>query len=190
MARNYYTNGETMVKVKGRADSSIANLSDLGLCDSPIRIQIMTNRLNIKVDAYGDGPPESQFMGAGAMIYMTLVHFDPDVLEACLQESWGSSPGVGLLGHAGSLMGNGLPRFGAGGVLGNHFVGLNLISATGQRPWRFYHCSLADNPIEFPIGAERSLIQLTWQAFPYSADPWNSGNGSYGVPIYDHTADT
>ncbi len=189
MSRNYYVNGETMVKVKGRSDSTIANITELGLTDHSIRIAIQNHRLRIRVDAYGDGPPESQFMGAGATVQMTLVHFDSDVLDFCVQEAWGSTPGFGQMGHAGSLMGNGLPRFGPGGVNGNHFIGLNLISAPGKRPWRFYYAALADNPIDFPIGTERSLITLNWEAFPYSVDPWNNGNGSYGVQIWDNIAD-
>lgn len=190
MARNYYVEGESMVMVKGRSDSIIANLSELGLTSEPIRISVQNHRLNIRVDAYGDGPPESQFMGAGATIQMTLVHFDKTVLNFCIQEAWGASPAFGALGHAGSLMGNGQPRFGPGGINGNHFIGLNIISALGQLPWRFFYASLADNPMVWPLGTERSLVQLTWQAFPYSIDPWNGGNGSFGVPIWDHTADT
>jgi len=129
-------------------------------------------------------------MGAGATVNMTLVHFDRDILDFCVQEAWGSSPAFGALGHAGSLMGNGLPRFAPGGFRGNHFIGLNLASALGQLPWRFLYATLADNPMEFPIGTERSLVQLKWQAFPYSIDPWNGGNGSFGTPIWDRTLDT
>ncbi len=189
MPRLYYINGETMVKVKGRTDSSIAALSDLGLAEDSITFSINNERDDIRVDAYGNAPPESQAMGAWAEVQMTLVHFDPDVLVACIRESWGSSPGEGMLGHAGSLMGNGLARFGPGGALGWHFVGLNLISAVGASPWRFLNAYLADSPITWPLGTKRSLVQLRWKAVPYSIDPWNNGNGSFGVPIYDRTAD-
>lgn len=189
MARNYYINGETMVAVKGRSDSSIANLTNLGLCTDEIQVQVQSHRLAIRVDAYGDGPPESQFMGAGATVVTNLVHFDSDVLEACLQEAWGSSPALGALGHAGSMMGNGLPRFGPGGITGNHFVGLNILSALGKQPWRFLNTCLADNPIRWPLGTERSIVSCNWQAFPYSVDPWNNGQGSFGVPIWDHQSD-
>src|SRR4051812_1952788 len=116
MTRNYYVNGETIIKVKGRSDSSIANLTELGLTDHSIRISIINHRLKIRVDSMGDAPPESQFMGAQATVNMTLVHFDSDVSDFCVQESWGNSPAFGQLGHAGSLMGNGLARFAPGGV--------------------------------------------------------------------------
>lgn len=189
MTRGYYVNGETMVKVKGRSDSTIANLSELGLTDHSIRIGIQNHRLKIRVDTMGDAPPESQFMGASASVTTVLVHFDSDILDFCIQEGWGSSPAFGQLGHAGSLMGNNKARFAPGGVDGNHFIGLNIISARSMRPWRFYFTTLADNPIEFPIGTERSLVTVNWDALPYSTDPWNNGNGSYGIPIWDHTAD-
>lgn len=190
MGRNYYVNGETMMKVKGRSDSSIGSLSDLGLNADSVVVQVMNMRLDIIVDAYGKAPPETQFMGAFAECTHTLVHFDRSVLNTCIQEGWGSSPALGQLGHAGSLMGNGLARFAAGGVNGNHFIGLNIISALGADPWRFLHAVLAESPVTFPLGTERSLVGLRWKSVPYSIDPWNNGNGSYSVPIWDHTADT
>lgn len=190
MARQYFVMGESMVLVKGRSDSAIGTLTQLGLCSESIRITIEQERKPIIVDAYGSKPPESQFFGAMARIQMTLVHFDPAVLEVCLQESWGSSPAAGQLGHAGSLMGNGLALFAAGGVNGNHFISLNIQSATGQTSWNFPCAYLADNPMEWPLGTEKSLVSLTWESIPYSVDPWNSGNGSYGVPIYTHTLST
>lgn len=190
MARQFYTNGESMVAVKGRSDSIIGTLTNLGLTDSPIQISVEYKDLPIKVDAYGDVPPESQAMGAYAHISMTLVHFDPTILEFCVQEAVGGAPAAGQLGHAGALFGNGLPRFAPGGAFGNHFIGLNIISAAGAQPWRFLYAKLAENPLMWPLGAERSLVQLKWTAYPYSIDPWNGGQGSYGVPIYDHISDT
>lgn len=190
MPRAYYINGETMIKVKGRSDSEIGSLTDLGLCSDSISVRIESDRKPIIVDAYGSKPPESQFFGAMAAVSHTLVHFDPVILNVCLRESWGSSPALGAMGHAGSLMGNGLARFGPGGVFGNHFIGLNIISALGAPVWRFLNSYLADNPIEWPLGTEKSLVRCDWQAVPYSIDPWNNGNGSYGVQIWDQTADT
>lgn len=190
MARNYYTNGEQMTYVKGRSDlAAIAARTELGLTDQSIRIGIRTNRLKIRVDAMGDAAPESQFMGASATIAMALVHFDYDVLEACIQESWGSSPAVGALGHAGSLMGNSKALFAPGGVNGNHFISVNIVSALGMRSWRFFYSTLSENPVEFPIGTERSLVSLNWDVLPYSIDPWNNGQGSYGITLFDHGND-
>jgi hypothetical protein len=190
MTRAYYVNGETMTLVKGRSDSTINELTELGMSQESISITIQSERRPIIVDAYGGKPPESQFFGAMAAVSMSLVNFDPDILEFCLTESWGSSPGVGQLGHAGALLGNGLARFAPGGVNGNHFIGLNIQSALGTQPWRFLYAYLADNPIDWPIGAEKSIVRTSWESIPYSPDPWNNGNGSYGVQLYDHTLDS
>ena len=180
-----------MAAVKGRADLPlISSLTELGLAQDSIQIQVTANRKNIRVDAYGDSPPEQQFFGAGASINMTLIHFDAAVLDQCLSESFGGAPTAGTLGVAGGLMGNGVTRFAPGGAAGWHFVGLNLISSAGQRPWRFLNTCLSDNPIQFPIGTEVSAVQTNWQAFPYSVDPWNGGLGSYSVPLWDYVLDT
>jgi hypothetical protein len=74
-------------------------------------------------------------------------------------------------------------------AVGNNYIGLNLQSAIGQQPWRFLYAYLANNPLQWPIGAERSVVPLTWYAVPYSVDPWNNGQGSYGVAVWDHTLD-
>ena len=190
MSRSYYVEGEAMVLVKGRSDSTIGTLSQLGLCSDSIRIQLDYKHLAIDVDAYGQVPPENQAMGMMARIDMTLVHFDYTVLAACVQEATGGAPAEGQLAHAGALMGNGLARFAPGGAAGNHYIGLYIQSAIGQQPWRFYYTYLANNPLTWPLGAERSLVRLTWLAVPYSADPWNGGAGSYGVVLYDHQLDT
>jgi hypothetical protein len=189
MARNYYLNGESMVAIKGRADCPYPSLTNLGLTDSPIQLSIDYRHLLIRVDAYGDCPPEIQSFGSFAYIAMTLVHFDYDVLMFTVAEAMGSSPGEGMLGHAGTLMGGGLARFGAGGINGWHYVGLNVISATGKPPWRFLNSVLFEQPLSFPLGTERSLVGVRWASIPYSVDPWNGGLGSYGVPIYDHNLD-
>src|SRR5678816_1194987 len=110
MARNYFVEGEAMVLVKGRSDSAIANLSQLGLTSDQIVISVEYKHLEIGVNAYGYVPPEMQGMGMFARINMTLVHFDPTVLAACVGEALAGAPAFGQLGHAGALMGNGLAR--------------------------------------------------------------------------------
>lgn len=189
MARAYYTNGESMVLVKGRSDSTIGTLSQLGLTDSPIEILLDYKHLSIGVDAYGYVPPELQGMGMMARINMQLVHFDENILQACVQESL-AAPAEGQLGHAGALIGNGQPLFTPGVLTGNKFISLNIQSAIGQQPWRFPTCCLLEQPLRWPLGAERSLVKISFLAVPYSADPWNNGNGSYGVTLYDHVLDT
>ena len=189
MARSYYIEGEAMVLVKGRSDSAIGTLTQLGLTSEPIRVTEEYKHLEIGVDAYGYVPPEIQGMGMVARVDMTLVHFDAAILQACIAESL-SAPAEGQLGHAGALVGNGQARFAPGVLTGNHYIGLNIQSAIGQQAWRFLYSVLLGTPTVWPLGAERSLVRASWLAVPYSADPWNNGTGSYGVTVWDHSLDS
>lgn len=186
MARQFYINGESMILVKGASNTAIGTLSQLGLTSDPIQVSVEYRTLEIQVDAYGRVPPEAQSMGMVARIQMNLVHFDVSVLNACIQATNANAPAVGALGHAGTLMGGGVARF----QPGNNYIGLNIQSAIGTQPWRFYYAYLANNPLQWPLGAERSIVPLTWYAVPYSVDPWNNGQGSYGVVLWDNTLDT
>lgn len=202
MSRSYFVNGETMVYVKGRSDSAIASLSELGLTDEQGIVTISLNFAHeeINVDAWRGAPAEMQWMLADATITMTLINFDYNVLNTCLLLSMGGAPGmnVGQMGRAGQLMGNGLPRFApapnggaasTGTNAGNNYIGLNLSSPVGQLPWRFFFAYLAQPPINIPLGTQKSLMRLTWRAIPYTTDPWGNGTGAYAYPLFDHTLD-
>lgn len=184
MGRAFYIEGECMVLVKGPSNSTIGTLSQLGLTSDPIEVVQDYRHLPIDVNAYGQVPPEIQAMGMMARVTMNLVHFDPTVLATCVQLAQ-QAPAEGQLGHAGALMGNGLARF----AVGNNYVGLNLQSAIGAQPWRFLYTLLIGQPLSWPLGAERSIVRVSFQAVPYSQDPWNGGTGSYGVTLWDHTLD-
>lgn len=190
MARDFQINGETMVYVKGAANTAIANLTELGLAVDQVRITPNFRHLDIKVDAWGgsDGPPaDVQWMLMDVMIQMTLVHFDYDVLEHCLQLSAGGpNAAFHTMTRAGARLGNNFARFEAG----NRYIGLNLASPQGQRPWRFYFAYLASQPVTIPLGVERSLVPVTWRAIPYTQDPWGAGLGAEGNVIWDHVLDT
>lgn len=186
MARNYYINGESMVMVKGGSGSAISETAQLGLSDGPIRISIEFRHKDIQVDAFGgEVPPEVQWMLASATISMTLVHFDIDVLEACIQESMSSSAADGTMSRAGELMGGGVDRFGAGWS----YISLGILSPVASEPWRFYASYLTGNPITVPLGIEKSLVQMNWRAIPYQLDPWGNGTGAQGAILYDHGTD-
>ena len=190
MARDFFVNGQTMVWVKGRSDSSIANLSELGLSSDQIRITPVFRHRDINVNAWGDAPPEIQFMLAEVRISLTLIHFDPDILETCLMESMAGAPSFGALPAAGARMGNNLPRFSPGGANGNHFIGLNLSSVVEGRPWRFLTAYLTSPPVDIPLGTDRTAIVTNWRAIHFDTDLWNAGLGSYGKFIWDRTLDT
>lgn len=188
MARDYYVNGESMVQVKGAAGSAIANLSQLGLTDDAIKVTPAFKFQEVSLDAWGNQkvPNEIQFMLASLTIRMNLVHFDKDILNACLQESVGGASAFGTMKRAGTRLGNSAARFAAT----NHFIGVNITSPVAALPWRFLHCYMPDVPFEFPLGTERSIVPVTFVCIPYLADPWNSGQGAEGVVLWDHGSDS
>jgi hypothetical protein len=191
MARDFFINGESLVLVKGRADSSIGTLSQLGLTDGPIRVRLESRYLEIQVDAWGSEiPAEVQYKLSAVDISMNLVHLDRDVLDVCLMESMGGAPVIGQTARAGARLGNGLGRFAAGGALGNHYIGLNITSPVASKPWRFFFTYLVGPPMEFPLGTERSIVTLNWRAIPYTTDPYGAGTGAYGASIWDYTLET
>jgi hypothetical protein len=188
MARDFYINGEALVRVKGHSASLIANVSELGLSNAQIRVTPQFRHKDIGVEAWGDAPPEVQVMLGTVSVTMTLVHFDPDVLNECLRLSQaGPSAGnPGVLPHAGTRLGGGVARF----APGNNFMGLNISSTAALRPWRFFFSYLTGPPMEFPLGNEKSIVTLNWRVIPYTIDPWNSGLGAFGSVLYDNGADS
>ena len=83
-------------------------------------------------------------------------------------------------------MGGGWPRFNSN----NHYIGLNIASPVGIEPWRFYFAYLANNPYEFPLGTEKSVVKLNWRIVPYTEDPWGNGTGAQGTVLFDNVLDT
>ena len=174
MARDFYINGETLVKVKTRTVASGnedveesligSNLFELGLTDGLIRITPTFKRKDIYVDDYGPGvPAETMTLMAEASVEMTLIQFDQDILDLVIGESTGGSLAGSFQQGAGVLMGNDAELFDED----CYYVSLNLLSPVESKPWRFPTCYLADRPFMFPLGTEKSAVQLTWRAVPY-----------------------
>jgi len=188
MARDFQINGPCLVQVKGSSSSAIGTLQQLGLSDQPIVVSIIDRRLDIQVDAWGQVPPEVQFMNAEALVQMTLVHYDRTILNACVAESMaGANAGaVGTLPVTGARMGNNAARFAAT----NHYIGLNLTSPVGGLPYRFFYSFLTGPMAEVPVGAERSIVRLNWRVIPYTTDPYGNGAGAGGQALWDNTLDT
>jgi len=191
MSRDLFVNGETMVYVKGRADSGIGAIQQLGLAEGPIKVSLDFKHKDVNLDAWGgEVPAEVQFMLASASVSMSLIHFDRSILDVCLMESMAGAPAIGQLRRAGSRMGNNLPRFAGGGELGNHYIGLNLSSPIGNKPWRFFYSYMTGPPIDFPLGTEKSVVGVNWRVIPYIQDPWNGGLGADGAILWDHILDS
>ncbi len=184
--RDLFINGESMVSVKGNTNTSIALLTQLGLSDGDIKVSLQSSFDDVQVDAWGGKMPmEVQYKLTAANLTMTLVHFDRDVVNACIRESMGGTGAIGQVGRAGTRLGGGAARF----AVNNHFIGLNILSPVGNIPWRFYYAYLADSPLEFPLGTTRSVIQMQWRVIPYTQDPWGGGTGSLNSPLWDHVLD-
>ena len=193
MARDFFINGETLVSVKGRADSAIGTLQELGLSDTHIRVTPDFRHHELFVDSWGEVPVDVQFMGATVTIAMTLIHLDRDVLDACLIESMAGAGagGVGALPRAGQRLGNNKDLLAAGGLGdGNNFISLNLSSPVAGKPWRFQSSFLASPPMDMPLGTHKSIVHLTWKAIPYVKDPYGNSTGSEGHVLWDHVLDT
>lgn len=180
MARGYYTNGETLVQVKG-SPQSISKVTPLGIASESIKITPHYKHFDLKVDDFGpDIPPEVLWNLTDATIQMTLVHFDPAILSICVAESaCGGTEGVMI--SAGTPMGGGKPLYNPA----NHYITLYLSTNGGgttgnAAPWKFPTAYLSVTPFMWPIGVERSLVELTWRAIPYvpqgSSSSTNSDN--------------
>src|SRR5436309_431633 len=138
MARDFTIPGESLVSVKGNVTTTISSLTQLGLADSEIRVTPVFKHRDITVNAWGEAPPEIQWMLGWATIRMTLIHVDTAVLQAVVAESMcapsgGGPTAFGQMGRAGSRMGGGGARF----APGYRFVGLNISAPISGLPWRF-----------------------------------------------------
>lgn len=184
MARAFQVPGECLVLVKGNVASSIPTLSELGLSEGPIQVVPRYVHSPIVLDAHGHVPVENQMMLCDAAISMALINYDNAVLQACLQEA-AAGVAAGTQPRAGTLMGGGVARF----AVGNHYIGLNLTSPVMNFPYRFLYAMIMGSP-RFPMGTEKSVVQINFQAVAYMVDPWNGGLGASGSVVWDNTLDT
>jgi hypothetical protein len=125
-------------------------------------------------------------MLAEVVIPMRLVHFDLTILRACMAESMAGAVTDGTLKRAGARMGNNSLLFSAT----NHFISLSITSPDGAFPWRFRSAFLSTTPVTFPVGTEKTVVQMNWRVVPYQIDPYGGGTGAEGLVLWDHTADT
>jgi hypothetical protein len=124
-------------------------------------------------------------MGMEVSLRMTLVHYDPIVVGACIAHAVGAAPELGLIGEAGTLGAAGTPLLAKG-----HALRVNLICGNDS-PWRFYKCYLDGNPFEAPLGVERTLLQINWRCLPVAQSGFVLGRGyiqepkSRGAKVWD-----
>lgn len=208
MARSWFIFGETLVKVNGstggfldQALQTLTNTWELGLSVDPIRVTPRFVQQGIHCDDFGPDIPADiiQYL-ADATIHMRLVHYDPVVLARCVSESLATLvvnqniPNDGTLGPAGQPLGAGVQW----GTPGNRYIQLNLYGAQPSPGsvlgnfLQFPTAILAEQPIEYPLGTEKSIVALTWKAIPYApiligknqkvVEPTSSGNEIWTYP--------
>lgn len=199
MARDFFISGETLVRVKGSTNGALqtASVQDLGLAEEGIVITPRFVRKEIFIDEFGpEIPVELMSLLADVTVSMTLIQFDPVVLDACLSEAMGgpapegtNTPGnyAGIFKAAGSMLGRNSEIF----ENGCHYISLNLLSPVLNYPWRFFTSTLTDDPVSIPLGTKRSAVALKWRCIPYQLagnDEENDTSASNG--IWDHELDT
>jgi hypothetical protein len=188
MARDFVISGECLIRVKGSSSSAIASVSDLGLAEKEVRIIPRFIHTDVNIDDFGPEIPAEVLANlAEVMIRFTLVHFDQSVLEACISESLGGASTFGTLPGAGIPLGRGAAPFSAN----CHYISLNLLSQVLNKPWRFLTTYMPRNPVEYPIGTERTKADVIFRAIPYQA--YNSLNQelvSKNAVLWDRNLDT
>lgn len=191
MSRDFYINGESLIRVRSRSDSAIGTIQELGLTEGPIRISPTYRHKDINVDAWGgEIPAEVQFMLAECTISLSLIHFDVSILATCQALSKGFLPTAnpltqdGTFARAGQRLGNNTARF----LPGNNYIGLNITSPVSAYPWRFLNTYIT-NPLDWPLGTEKSVLTVNFRCIPYTQDPYGGGTGAYGYILWDHLTD-
>lgn len=198
MSRDFIVPGPCMVYVKGedKPGSGLRQRKELGLSEGPIQVSLNIRHKKIMASDYGsEVPAEMLWMLVDATIQMSLVHYDVNVLDDCIKASMaGSSPS--------SLNGAGIPMGGNVDNLdeGCHYISLNLYpvgtpTAVVISPYRFFSSFLTGSFGAIPLGTERSVIPLTWQAIPYKALPIPSDGSvpeltSANAILYDRSLDS
>lgn len=172
MARGFVINGETLVAVAGNLVPLAGPIFvELGLAQDAVRVVPRFYHEDLYVDDFGPRvPAEVMHMLVDINVYMTLVHYDNAVLNACVRESMAGS----IDNPAGVPMGRGQPLYGPG----NHYMTLVLFSPVLGQPWVLNTCYLTGQPLEIPLGTSRTLASLAWRAIPYAVPTRPPGSTS------------
>lgn len=190
--REYQVFGEFMVYVFG-GGGLYDDLTELGLTSESIVVRPRYFHQPVLASDFGrDTPADVLFMGGYVDLYMTLVHFDFEVLQECMGLALGNGGTAdGTFGPMGQPLGGG----GSPGSTVNNFVSVNLMPLGGAgtiaQPWRFRQCYINGDPLEIPMGTEKSMVRINWRCIPLVV-PSSSGDwdvSSDGAVIFDHELD-
>jgi hypothetical protein len=195
--RQFVYPGPFIVRVKGGLQYSggpIALVSDLGLTEGPITFTPKFNHRDMLVDDYGPFVPAAvQSQMTSVDVSFTLIHYDQEVLQICIESSMGNATGAPSRspvagGVAGTFVGQGRPLDAGRNMFmsGNCMISLNLFSiSSGTIPIRVRSTYLT-NQVPFQLGTEVQAVQLTWRGIPYQPPLLSGGEVvSGGIVIHD-----
>lgn len=203
MPRGFQIHGESLVTVRMLTPSSIGKTpttQELGLATDSIVVKYDYSFKDLKVNAWGFVPPDTQNMGFVALITMSLIHWDEAVLTQCINNSLGGAPSYGTRSFAGATLGGGEAQFGGESLFSNFLIslGVNNRGLYGRgipAPYRFLYTHLINPPTEIPIGTKTSVINLNWRAIPYTPDPYYYRQiggieivGGYNADVFDRVS--
>lgn len=175
MPRDFVISGEALVTVFGGGalvdTDGNQTLQELGLAAEGIRVVPKYAHKEIHHDAFGpDIPGDIMTQLAEVSIYMTLIHYDTDILDFCMANATGGIhndrpvfPEAGVLAPSGTLLGRGVPLTDPKNLL----IRVGLQSPILLEPWRFLACYIDTQPLEIPLGTEKTLVKLRWRCIPY-----------------------
>ena len=157
MSRGYYIAGNALVTVQQPAaapGSTLLTSQELGLADGPIKVRPRFRHYDIKADDFGgEVPPSVLWMLGECFLDMILVHVDMTILDLCVREAMGGQEPTALAG--------------AGTPMDGHYVVVTVQGQGAGNSYSIANAYLADDPIEVPLGAERSLVRCKWRGIPY-----------------------
>lgn len=192
MTRAFQYPGEWLVQVKGGrhfgSGQPITMVSDLGMAQGPVTFMPKFYHRPMNVDDYGPNVPAAvQTMMSEVDVSMTLIHFDANVLDICMDEAMGGGGFQQTQGAAGFFTGQGKPLDGGRNIFmsGNHMISLNLFNiASGQLPIRVRSTYLADR-LPFPLGTDAQAMQVTFKGLPYLPPLLSGGAVTSGGVLID-----
>lgn len=147
--RDFEVIGETLVKVRcgahlsgvwhsgqtigddlGGRGKTLHLVNELGLTDGPIKISLIGHHEDMRADSFGPkAAPDVMYNYGEAKIDMTLIHYNPSLLELCYNESMGGMQTNLGLTPPGTPLGKGNLLYASG----CNYLGLTLWPTTQAR---------------------------------------------------------
>lgn len=170
MAAGIFLNGPSVIRVKGGAHvTSPASMSGsnpvpLGVTEGDIMFNPRFLTKDIYCDKLGPMVPADVIRQLiDVRIRMTLVYFDRDVLDVCIQEAQADYDfNTAANNTAGRTLGGNHSLYASG----CHYMSLCILSPTAGWPLRFM-ASYLEGQQQYPVSVTRSKVQLDWRAVAY-----------------------